>query len=216
MNEKYKSLASKIVVLIVGVLAIGNIAVAFSGSSQVEIETCDGCVFGASQSEELGASGTRFPNGLSADTTSPIAGEVRGTTLTITDGMSYVDAQTALTGTSTIAATDSGETFLVSGGLSVWTLPATSSLQAGTKFMFRVGDALTVTSTIVTDGGWNGIEGALIVAGAVVGCEAEDTLTLGAAFEGIGDYVELIWSGTYWLIGDSGFQTASSLTCTAT
>lgn len=33
---------------------------------------------------ELGASGTRFPNGLSADTTSPVAGEVRGTTYTFT------------------------------------------------------------------------------------------------------------------------------------
>lgn len=32
----------------------------------------------------LGASGSRFPNGISADNTSPIPGEVRGTTLTIT------------------------------------------------------------------------------------------------------------------------------------
>ncbi len=32
----------------------------------------------------VGASGSRFPNGLSADTTSPIAGQVRGTTLTVT------------------------------------------------------------------------------------------------------------------------------------
>src|SRR3990167_5299160 len=32
----------------------------------------------------LGATGTRFPNGLSADTTSPNVGQVRGTTLTVT------------------------------------------------------------------------------------------------------------------------------------
>ena len=40
---------------------------------------------GGNQSDQtLGASGTRFPNGISADTTSPIAGEVRGTSSTIT------------------------------------------------------------------------------------------------------------------------------------
>lgn len=39
---------------------------------------------GGNQSGTLGASGTRFPNGISADTTSPTAGQVRGTTLTIT------------------------------------------------------------------------------------------------------------------------------------
>jgi len=33
---------------------------------------------------DLGATGTRFPNGISADSTSPSPGEVRGTTLTIT------------------------------------------------------------------------------------------------------------------------------------
>ena len=49
------------------------------------------------QSDYLG-SGTRFPSGLSADNTSPSAGEVRGTTLTITG------AQT-LTGASTLSST---------------------------------------------------------------------------------------------------------------
>lgn len=33
---------------------------------------------------ETGSSGTRYPNGISADTTSPVEGEVRGSTLTIT------------------------------------------------------------------------------------------------------------------------------------
>lgn len=42
----------------------------------------DGNVNG--EGDTLGASGTRFPHGISADSTSPSAGEVRGTTLTIT------------------------------------------------------------------------------------------------------------------------------------
>ena len=34
--------------------------------------------------EIFGATGTRMPNGISADSTSPVAGQVRGTTLTVT------------------------------------------------------------------------------------------------------------------------------------
>ncbi len=50
------------------------------------------------QSGQFGATGTRFPYGISADSTSPSAGEVRGSTLTITG------AQT-LTGASTLSST---------------------------------------------------------------------------------------------------------------
>ena len=38
---------------------------------------------------EFGATGTRFPNGLSADSTSPSAGQVRGTTLTVTSNSAF-------------------------------------------------------------------------------------------------------------------------------
>lgn len=39
----------------------------------------------SSSVESLGASGTRFPNGISADSTSPAVGQIRGTDLKITD-----------------------------------------------------------------------------------------------------------------------------------
>lgn len=66
---------------------------------------------GSNQSEPLGASGTRLPNGISADSTSPSAGQIRGTTLLIT-GESQLrslvsgDADGALPGitTSTVGA----------------------------------------------------------------------------------------------------------------
>lgn len=128
----------------------------------------------------------------------------------------YFDTLTALTVTTTLAVTDSGETFLISGGSSVWTLPTTTGLTAGTNYMFRVGGDLTTTSTIVVSNGVNLIEGLLEVANAVVDCAAEDTITIGAGLENIGDYVELIWSGTYWLLGESSFLTTASATCTAT
>ncbi len=38
---------------------------------------------------KFGASGTRYPNGLSADNTSPVAGQVRGTTLNITSTSNF-------------------------------------------------------------------------------------------------------------------------------
>jgi hypothetical protein len=47
-----------------------------------------GLIGGNNQSATiLGASGTRFPNGISADTTSPVAGQVRGTDFTITSDL---------------------------------------------------------------------------------------------------------------------------------
>lgn len=42
----------------------------------------------------FGASGTRFPNGISADTTSPVAGEVRGDDLTLDDDAVIADQLT--------------------------------------------------------------------------------------------------------------------------
>lgn len=39
---------------------------------------------GGNQSDLLGATGTRFPNGLSTDSTSPSAGQLRTSTLTVT------------------------------------------------------------------------------------------------------------------------------------
>jgi len=53
-------------------------------------------------------SGTRFPNGLSADGTSPSAGQVRGTTLTVTGA--------ATIATTTI--TKSFDTFMIGGSIS--------------------------------------------------------------------------------------------------
>ena len=43
---------------------------------------------------KLGATGTRFPNGLSTDTTSPANGEVRTTDLTVTDDVTVTDDTT--------------------------------------------------------------------------------------------------------------------------
>ena len=73
---------------------------------------------GGNQSANTGASGTRFPNGISANNTSPVAGEVVATTFTAVatttsasqgipayytlGGVDYADVEVALTATSSI------------------------------------------------------------------------------------------------------------------
>lgn len=69
----------------------------------------------------LGASGTRFPHGISADSTSPVAGEVRGTTLTST-GAATIGGAFSVTGETDIAGLTSGN----------GTLASTTSASAGT------------------------------------------------------------------------------------
>lgn len=78
--------------IIVGV--IGLIAVISLGLSITLL------VGGNNQSAEiLGASGTRFPNGISANSTSPSAGQVLGTTL-LTSAGGVINSQTSNTATS--------------------------------------------------------------------------------------------------------------------
>lgn len=64
-----------VVLALVGLVG-GNQSVSLSDETISEIV--------AAVNRNLGASGTRLPNGVSADTTSPVEGEVRGTTLVIT------------------------------------------------------------------------------------------------------------------------------------
>lgn len=57
---------------------------------------------------ELGATGTRFPNGISADTTSPSVGQVRGTTLTSTGATTIGGTFTVTTSNTATSTTKIG------------------------------------------------------------------------------------------------------------
>jgi len=89
---------------------------------------------GGNQPEQLG--GTRFPSGISADSTSPISGEVRGTTLTVTG------AVTATGGVITFATTTI-QGPLVSGGDTF----ATTTNGPGTFTAAQVCDNSIITAT---------------------------------------------------------------------
>ena len=108
MKAKKKSLAPWLVAVVLGIALVSGAAKAATGFSwEVVMDKVADKIAAKIEDlgEMLGASGTRFDNGLSADSTSPVAGEVRGTTLTITGA-------STLTGTSTASITAKQQYFL--------------------------------------------------------------------------------------------------------
>lgn len=114
---------------------------------------------GGNQSDQIvGSSGSRFPHGISADTTSPVEGEVRGTTLNITSTAAFAGQITANAGLlqSSVNSTTTGATVtLLQADLlgytsllitpivsdSTITLPASSTL---TTFIPNAGDRVSM------------------------------------------------------------------------
>jgi hypothetical protein len=119
--------------------------------------------------------------------------------------------QTLATSTVTLYSEDSGTNYLLKATGTIIVLPA---VEAGLQFKFTInGASANANFEIRSAEGYN-IEGTLIVAGAVVDCDAEDQINFVTDGENLGDYVELYSDGSQWLIGDSGVLTASKLTCT--
>jgi len=113
-------------------------------------------VGGNNQSGLLGNSGTRFPNGISADTTSPIAGQIRGTygafTGTLTTGSSGTAVARQNVGTcyirpyaATIAATSTAK--VDCQATAAWNASGMSALAGVTA-----GDIVSVTLATSTAG----------------------------------------------------------------
>lgn len=130
-----KSFMAGLVILSVVVFGLFTVTWAEQPKADVVIENVENLTINVSngqvsggESGELtfGASGTRFPNGVSADSTSPSAGQVRGTTQTITATSTlYVlslDSGTVSTGSPTstqglfVGATDGTATTTVGIG----------------------------------------------------------------------------------------------------
>lgn len=215
-----KNITTVLLAAIVALIVSTGVALV-GGNSQSQVED-----------NRVGA-GTRFPNGISADNTSPSAGEVRGTTLTTTGAATLGGAATlsstldvtgqvtlketagSITGTtSTITTADSFTTYYVSAasGTTI-TLPAVAS-SAGVHLKFVIASAFDTANVVIDSAEGDNVEGTLIVAGAVVDCDAEDQINFVNDGENLGDYVELRSDGSSWYIGDSGALTAAKLTCT--
>lgn len=120
-------------------------------------------------------------------------------------------APTSVYSTTTLSARDSGTTYLLSASGTTITLPAVAN--KGTKFTFIVNGALDTGSSTITSAAGDDIEGSVIVAGAVVDCNAADSLIFNADNENLGDFFTIVSTGTYWVPLQSGALTAASLTC---
>ena len=163
-NKKYA-----IVGIITLVLAIGIVGVKAADNrnindlvelAKVVNESNSDVIMGAinflSENGMIGASGTRFPHGISADSTSPSTGEVRGATLTTTGAATIggiVDntqgfagdvfaSSTGLVNAGTLTESDllAYEYFKITANLAggfALTLPATSTM---TTFIPNAGD----------------------------------------------------------------------------
>lgn len=154
-----------------------------------------------------------FSNAFIADDFEVADDSYFGGDMSVYGQLGYVGKNSTITATTTLSIANSGTTYYLSGSYAQITLPATTT--AGTTYRFVVGGAITGAHTVVTAGGLNAIDGTLIVAGAVVDCDAEDTITFVADGENVGDFFEIYTNGTSWFLGASGGLTASKLTCTA-
>jgi len=90
-NSQFKLLSLWLVIAVVSVFAIGSIVVAYTGYTNRVIENVEvyneagqGVVNSDLEDAVFSATGSRFPNGISTDSTSPNAGQIRGTLLTVT------------------------------------------------------------------------------------------------------------------------------------
>jgi len=171
MNDKKISIiiATLAIVLAIGVaISVGSISGGLNGIANAIGE------FGPN----VGASGTRFPNGLSTTSTSPSAGEVRTSTLTVTgtstiasspDGVVLWGGVTTVATTSAVSAyvTNSGSPLMCDGdSLGIWF----NSTAFSPSLVFSVGEASNITA--FSDAG--------ITASTTV-ATSTDTVTAGAS-----------------------------------
>ena len=132
-------------------------------------------------------------------------------TVSNTGVMNMVRSTEVVTGANTLTAAESGKTTFISTTGATYTLPPVTT--AGLVYRFSVSAAFSTNAVVASAEGDN-IEGAIIVAGAVVTCDAVDQINFVADGENLGDFVELESDGTSWHIGASGALTSEKMTCT--
>lgn len=106
----------------------------------------------SSQSFDLGASGTRFPNGISADSISPVAGELRGTTLTITSTSAFtgaISASSISASSADVSGAASVGVFTQGGG--IITVSTTSAAYTLSQAELLSGNIISIANTAASD-----------------------------------------------------------------
>lgn len=92
MNKNLKIKSLWLLVIFLGVIGVAGVVGAYNGGNPgVVVENWSGDYLGSDSQAGMLGGGTRFPNGISADSTSPSSGEVRGTTFTSTGDVTVGD-----------------------------------------------------------------------------------------------------------------------------
>lgn len=130
----------------------------------------------------------------------------------IKDTLTFVEKSESITADNTITAAESGTTFYVNTNVSTSTLPAVATA-TGTAFKFVIASAVATNDFRVVSAEGDNIEGSLIVAGAVVDCDAGDRINFVTDGENLGDFVEVRSDGQKWFVTSSNALTSAKLTC---
>jgi hypothetical protein len=121
------------------------------------------------------------------------------------------------TATNILTASESGKVIWLNSDTEfVTTLPALSTVSAGTRFKFIVKAApASADYTVITGNSLeNKIYGLAVVNGASVPAADEDTITFADGVAVVGDWVEVVSDGTNWYVSGQG-HAAGAITLTA-
>lgn len=211
--------------LILTVLAVVGTVGAYSGVAPKVVVEGDYIEAGTQVGEAMLGGTSNYTSSVNEfDGTVDIDGAVTmGSTLTVTGAATFSSsiagqekttaiAATSVYATTTLTVADSGTTYVISASGTTITLPAVASSD-GVKFRFVIGGAVDTGNVAITSAEGDNIEGSIIVAGAVVDCNAADVLTFVADGENLGDFVEVMSNGTNWFPLASGALTGSKFTC---
>jgi hypothetical protein len=159
----------------------------------------------AAPSATLGTDITTFTNPIVFEDTVDVEGALRARANDVT-----------ITSDTTLTVEQSGsDIYIGTAGVDL-TLPLATAA-AGVTYRVFVSANFASTNMTITGGAADAtddlIYGALEVAGAVVPCSAEDTISFVNTAELPGDYVELTSNGTLWFVTGQA-TTAGGITCT--
>jgi hypothetical protein len=193
-----------LLVLILGLLVVGFVR---SGSSDS---------LGAYDATTITNPWT-FESAVTLESTLGVTGALSATSLSAS-GQTTLGEVTALeeslsvTGSTTLTSAQSNTTIYwkTTGGTT--TLPAVATA-TGTVYRIVVGAALATYNADILSAEGDNIEGSLIVAGAVVDCDAVDRVYFVTDGENLGDFVELRSNGQKWFVTQSNALTTGKLAC---
>jgi hypothetical protein len=123
-----------------------------------------------------------------------------------------LEESTSLTGSTTLTNAQSNTTIYWNTTGGTTTLPAVATA-TGTVFRFVVASAIATYNAQISSAEGDNIEGSMIVAGAVVDCDASDRIYVLIDGENLGDFVEIRSNGQKWYVTQSNALTSGKLLC---